>query len=73
MHVEALTRSGLAHMVTGDLLTVQLRNLAEHDVNNIPVPKRPPDADAQNLPEAWINVYKPFYTSAPFVATSNTT
>ena len=55
------------------LLAVQLRALAEHDISNIPVPKRPPDADAQNLPETWINVYKPFYASGPFLATSNTT
>ena len=66
-------RSWFAHTVTGGLPIMQLRDLAQHDINNIPVPKRPADADAQNLPETWINVYKPFYTSAPFVATSNTT
>lgn len=51
---------------------MQLRALAERDINNIPVPKRPPDADAQNLPEVWINVYKPIFPAAPFVASNAT-
>ena len=37
---------------------LQIRDLGRRDVLNIPAPRRPPDADANNLPNTWINVYE---------------
>ena len=38
---------------------LQIVNIASADLQNVIVMKRPPSADADNLPTHWINVYQP--------------
>ncbi len=40
-------------------LFLQIVNIAKADLHNVIVMKRPPSADADNLPTHWINVYQP--------------
>ena len=40
-------------------LFLQIVNIAKADLHNVMVMKRPPSADADNLPTHWINVYQP--------------